>query len=95
MNYADYTVQDFVSDKYFREWVINPGKESNDFWEDWMIKNPSRTKLVLNARQILLNMAFEEHKLDLQEVLISSLSEAFNIDIERKDDALILKKKNH
>ena len=68
MNYTNYTVQDFVADKYFREWVFQPNKESDAFWNGWMIENASKAKLVLSARRILLNLAFEEYVLPDAEV---------------------------
>ena len=68
MNYINYTVQDFVTDKYFREWVFQPNKESDAYWNKWMVENASKAKLVLNARRILLNLAFEEHVLPGAEV---------------------------
>jgi len=69
MNYKNYTVQDFVSDKYFREWVLQPNRESEQFWNEWMIENQSRSKLAISARNILLHLAFEEHTLSEDEVI--------------------------
>ena len=68
MNYTNYTVQDFVADKYFREWVIQPNKESDAYWNAWMVENAAKAKLVLSARRILLNLAFEEYALPETEV---------------------------
>ena len=68
MDYKKYAVGDFVADKYFREWVLNPSRESQDFWEGWMVENPTKAKLIVEARQVILNMAFDEHEISEHEI---------------------------
>ena len=43
MKYLNYTVEDFVLDKEFREWVIKPNKELNLYWQNWLEKHPEKT----------------------------------------------------
>ena len=62
MDYQFYSVEDFVTDEYFIRWVKNPTEESNAFWSAWLSKNPSKEPIVIEARQIVLTLQFEEEK---------------------------------
>jgi len=56
MNYNLYDIEDFASDPAFRAWVLNPGQESDNFWERWLSENPDKKEAVEKA--ILLVKAF-------------------------------------
>jgi transmembrane sensor len=60
MNYTVYSVEDFVTDEDFVQWVKNPTAESNAFWSAWLSKNPTREAAVKEARQIVLMLNFKE-----------------------------------
>jgi transmembrane sensor len=60
MNYTVYSVEDFVTDEYFMQWVKNPTDESNAFWSAWLSKNPAREATIKEARQIVLMLTFKE-----------------------------------
>lgn len=68
MDYSKYSVEDFILDEGFRKWAIRPEKEDNLFWEAWLSKNPTRASDLKAARNILLNLAMEEHRLGEAEV---------------------------
>jgi ferric-dicitrate binding protein FerR (iron transport regulator) len=59
MQYKGYTVEDFVMDSYFQEWVQNPTEQADLFWENWLLKNPSQAETVTEARALIKSMAFE------------------------------------
>ncbi|MDO1444998.1 FecR domain-containing protein [Rhodocytophaga aerolata] len=61
MQYKGYTVEDFVMDSFFQEWVQNPTEQADVFWENWLIKNPSQAETIAEARALIKSMAFE-HK---------------------------------
>ncbi|MEM9897570.1 MAG: hypothetical protein AAF789_14510 [Bacteroidota bacterium] len=69
MDFANYTVHDFVADKDFRNWVINSDREAELFWSQWMTNNPSKVKTLLQARELLINLAFDTYDLPEDEVL--------------------------
>jgi ferric-dicitrate binding protein FerR (iron transport regulator) len=59
MKYVHYTVEDFVMDSYFQEWVQHPTKETNIFWERWLIDNPSKAETIAEARAIVQSIQFD------------------------------------
>lgn len=48
-----YTVEDFVCDQSFQDYCLEADDKAVDFWEQWIIANPSREEDVRFARQIL------------------------------------------
>lgn len=67
MNYADYTVEDFLLDEQFRKWIVNPDRDDNMFWENWLKNNPEKSKDLTEARNILLNLSIKDYKLTSEE----------------------------
>lgn len=70
-DYIHFTVNDFVMDRYFQEWVRSPNPENNSFWRTWMAGNPQKVAEVEEARHILRHLTIPEHK--LTELEISNL----------------------
>ena len=60
MNYSSYTVEDFVTDESFIQWVKNPTEESNAFWNAWLSQNPHKESIISEARQIVQMLSFRE-----------------------------------
>lgn len=56
MSYYHYEVTDFLEDHYFKTWVYAPTRESEDFWNDFLIRYPSKSEMVTHARLILLRL---------------------------------------
>ncbi len=54
---TDYTIEDFVLDREFRNWVLRPSKGSNLFWEEYLKKHPHKREDILIARQLVMNMS--------------------------------------
>jgi transmembrane sensor len=59
MQYRGYTVEDFVIDPYFQEWVQNPTEQADAFWENWLLTHPSQAGTVAEARAVIQTMNFE------------------------------------
>lgn len=51
---------DLLSNKTFIEWVRNPNKQSDEFWERWLEGNPSRKQDFYTARKILQSIKFHD-----------------------------------
>lgn len=78
MDYSAHTVEDFISDPYFRKWVENPDQSCHEFWQDFLQQYPGKISVVEDAREILLFMSFDviqPAKLDQQEVKANILRE--------------------
>ena len=67
MDYKNYHLEDFLTDDFFVKWVKEPNHESNRFWHQWLLENPSKKALASEAAQIILTINYkEEYKLDEQ-----------------------------
>jgi transmembrane sensor len=53
-NYTNYEVEDFLHDDFFINWVLQGTAEQNEFWQNWLLKNPGRQKTVDSAKQIIV-----------------------------------------
>jgi ferric-dicitrate binding protein FerR (iron transport regulator) len=60
MKYQDYSVEDFVMDEDFQQWVLSSGTASNDFWTNWLLNNPDKQEMITEARQIILSVGFKK-----------------------------------
>lgn len=56
MNYTNYSVEDFVLDSNFYQWVTHPDPKSDAFWEVWQYQNPDKIPLLKEARGIILDL---------------------------------------
>ena len=54
--YLNYTVEDFVQDTFFREWVTDPTDQHHAFWTAWLELHPEKKSTVEEARTILLSL---------------------------------------
>jgi ferric-dicitrate binding protein FerR (iron transport regulator) len=52
-NYSNYEVEDFLHDDFFIGWVLNGTSEQQKFWDQWLLDNPDRKKVVESASQII------------------------------------------
>ena len=77
MNYLYYTVEDFVLDKEFREWVIKPNRESNQYWQNWLEKHPEKREVVRQAVEIILNLPVKQFEITEEEI------KEISMDLER------------
>jgi transmembrane sensor len=57
-----------VSNKDFKEWILNPSGDRNLYWENWMQSNPDKIQAVNKARAIIQQLKFSEDFLSEQEV---------------------------
>ena len=70
MSYNSYTAEDFVLDKEFRDWVMNPDTESNQYWKEWLDKNPDKSDIIKSAITLIHALPVEQHNLTKKEIAI-------------------------
>lgn len=58
-----FSVEDFVMDSDFREWILSPNSKRNLQWEEYIIRNPQQIENIKIAREVVLNMPRKEFKL--------------------------------
>ncbi len=54
--YLNYTVEDFVQDTFFYEWVTSPSDQHHAFWTAWLELHPEKKSTVEEAQAILLSL---------------------------------------
>jgi len=52
--YTQFTLQDFLADDDFIQWVINPGEEQNAFWQSFLQAEPQQKDTVEKAAATIL-----------------------------------------
>ncbi|MDN5199881.1 FecR domain-containing protein [Fulvivirgaceae bacterium BMA10] len=68
MSYKQYTIEDFVMDIEFRRWVLEPDKELNLFWENWLEDNPDKVEIIREAIEVIKKLPVEKHLLSPEEI---------------------------
>ncbi len=68
MPYSKAEVEEILRNDAFVLWVLQPGENSNQYWNDWLLRNPGKEELLLKARELvqLLHDA-EKEKLTVAE----------------------------
>lgn len=94
MNYDSYTVEDFVADESFIQWVKNPTDERNAYWSAWLSQNPGKEPTIREAQQIILMLNFKETHAPEGKFLeiwerISGADDAKVLDISNKNQAYL------
>lgn len=59
MDYINYTLEEFVTDEYFRKWVNNLLPNEDTFWEHWLNEHPHKTELINQARFVVKALAMD------------------------------------
>src|SRR5690606_2100555 len=59
-NYKNYSVEDFVWDEKFREWVLTSTPELTLFWTEFLIGHPEHEENTAAAKEIILRLKVKE-----------------------------------
>lgn len=59
MDYLNYTIEDFVTDEYFRKWVHHLLPSEDTFWDHWLAEHPHKTELISQAKFIVKALTME------------------------------------
>ncbi len=76
--YQNFELNDFVWDSDFRSWVLNPTREDDVFWQNWIVDNQDKQPLINLARTVVQNVSVNSTPLSTAEK-----SAAINQIIER------------
>lgn len=60
MDYKNHSVEDFVLDESFRNWVLYNTKESRIFWNQWLEENPHKAETLAKAIQVLKQLPVQQ-----------------------------------
>jgi ferric-dicitrate binding protein FerR (iron transport regulator) len=86
-NYKEFTLQQFLEDPFFREWVLRPDFESDQFWGDWISENPDRKEILTEAKSLLLELRIPEYSLSQDEVEV--IWDKIQIQVKSKNKVLV------
>lgn len=64
--YHYYTIEDFVWDDKFREWVLYPNPAVSEFWAGWLLKYPEKEPVIQQAREVVAVLKATPHKISEQ-----------------------------
>lgn len=67
-NYRDFTVQQFLEDPFFRNWVLRPDFDSDQFWDTWILENPDQKEKLLEAKSLLIELRNPDYSLTQDEI---------------------------
>lgn len=56
MDYAGFDIADFAADEHFVSWVLHPDEQSDAFWNRWSAEHPEKSKILYEARLLVLLM---------------------------------------
>ncbi|HLT08811.1 MAG TPA: FecR domain-containing protein [Cyclobacteriaceae bacterium] len=67
MDISNWTVEDFVIDETFVDWVISPRPDNQRYWQGLLERHPHQRKSAEQAREILLRMERQPTSLELKD----------------------------
>ncbi|MEQ9290136.1 MAG: FecR domain-containing protein [Cyclobacteriaceae bacterium] len=54
--------KDYLKNEWFQRWVAkDDDEEANNYWKSWMEENPALKKDLIENRELVRSMSFEEH----------------------------------
>lgn len=60
-------VLSLLSNKDFKDWVLNPSGDRDFYWKNWIRSNPDKLPAVNKARELVMQLKFKEDLLATQE----------------------------
>lgn len=58
MKYDDYSLEDFLTDDFFLNWVKHPDPSNTAFWNNWLKENPAQSPTVNEAVLLIKSLEF-------------------------------------
>ena len=61
--YKNYSIEDFIQDKNFRDWVLSPNEILNSFWTNFQKDYPEKYESIQSACKIVAAIVYEEEQI--------------------------------
>lgn len=68
VDYREYSVEQFMEDSFFQDWVLMPDVDSDQFWINWLSKNPDKSEILSEAKNLLQELRIPEYSLSAKEI---------------------------
>lgn len=88
--YNKYSVEDLITDEHFIDWVLNPTKEKDVRWNEWMSKDPEFKSRVYEAKMTVQNLTFD--KIDTKDIA-PALWDRIQVDLTGNDSKKMARNK--
>jgi len=62
------TIEDFLTDESFNNWVRATRLTDVDFWEEWIAYNPHKKELIYEAKDIIIGLQFKHIEPTIEKV---------------------------
>lgn len=85
--YKNFSIEDFLQDEFFNQWVKDPTSTDSKSWEIWLESNPDMWTVVQEAKKIICDFAYQP----------AIITEDFYSDLKKRIDSTLnreYKKKN-
>ncbi|MFT7034787.1 MAG: transmembrane sensor [Cyclobacteriaceae bacterium] len=60
MKHQYYELSDLLKDDYFIQWVTKAQNESNHFWDNWILDHPEKSKVIAEAKLLILSINYSK-----------------------------------
>lgn len=57
-----------MEDSFFQDWVLMPDVDSDQFWINWLSKNPDKSEILSEAKNLLQELRIPEYSLSAKEI---------------------------
>lgn len=68
VDYREFSVEHFMEDSFFQEWVLMPDVDSDQFWINWLSQNQDKSEVLSEAKNLLQELRIPEYFLSNQEI---------------------------
>lgn len=65
--YSHFSIEDFASDTYFQNWILEDDHMTNLFWKKWLLDNPNKKEDIELAKKIITQLTFKEYQASSEE----------------------------
>ncbi len=88
MKYDDYSLEDFLTDDFFLNWVKHPNPSSTAFWANWLKEHPTRAPVVEEAVALIKSLDFATD--EISEASVARLNAAIHQRIDESEKVVPL-----
>lgn len=92
--YESYTIEDFLQDAYFIEWIRYQKKDVCDFWEHWEKQNPPNLK-EFNEAEMQLRAIFSVDEKEVDENIVIEVWERIQSSIQKETKTIVFTYKKY
>ncbi|GHB73085.1 FecR family protein [Persicitalea jodogahamensis] len=88
MKYDDYSLEDFLTDDFFLNWVRHPDPSNTAFWTNWQKENPARVPVVQEAAALIQSLDFTPD--EISEASVARMNSAIQQRIDEREKVIPL-----